>query len=206
MVIGKDLSLLTSPEEVYQEVTTKGWTVDILINNAGFGDFGLFVESDRTQIGQMLQLNIVTLTHLTRLFGPGMVERQSGKIMNVASTAAFQPGPLMAVYYATKAYVLSFSEAITNEFKGTGVTVTTLCPGTTATDFFSAAAMEDSKLVKGKKLPTAEKVAKYGYKAMNKGKAAVIPGFMNRMLALSTRFVPRKMAASMAKRMQASSH
>src|SRR5690606_22473807 len=136
---------------------------------AGFGDFGMFTETDWDRESQMINLNITTLTQFTKLYLRDMVKRRSGKIMNVASTAAFQPIPIMAVYAATKAYVLSFSEAVNNEVSDKGVTVTTLCPGATESGFQTAAAMEESALVKGKKMPTSKEVAAYGYVSMMKG-------------------------------------
>ncbi len=156
LVIEKDLSKTNSANEVFNETSEKRIQIDYLINNAGFGDFGMFADSDLDKQLQMINLNIIALTSLTRLYLPEMTKRRSGKIMNVASTAAFQPGPTMAVYYATKAYVLHFSEAIANELKGSGVTVTVLCPGATESGFQAAADMQESKLVKGKKLPTSE--------------------------------------------------
>jgi short-subunit dehydrogenase len=172
--IGKDLSAQNAAQEVYEETTKQNIQVDYLINNAGFGDFGMFVETDWNKELQMINLNITTLTQFTKLYLQDMVKHRSGKIMNVASTAAFQSGPTMAVYYATKAYVLSFSEAIDNEVSDKGVTVTTLCPGATESGFQAAAAMEESNLVKGKKLPTSKEVAEYGYNAMMKGKTVAI--------------------------------
>ena len=200
--IGKDLSQLNAAQEVYTETSTKNIQIDYLINNAGFGDFGMFVETDWAKEYQMINVNITTLTQLTKLYLQDMVKRGSGKIMNVASTAAFQSGPTMAVYYATKAYVLHFSEAIDNEVRDHGVTVTTLCPGATESGFQAAAAMEESNLVKGKKLPTSEKVAVYGYDAMMKGKTVAIEGFMNRVLANSVRFIPRALVVKVTRKMQ----
>ena len=150
----------------------------------------------------MINVNITTLTYLTRLFLPAMVSRGYGRIMNVASTAAFQPGPTMAVYYATKAYVLHFSEAIANELENTGVTVTALCPGATESNFQAAAEMQESKLVKGKKLPTAKEVATYGYQAMMKGKTVAIHGAKNYLMANSVRFVPRNLVVKIARAVQ----
>ena len=140
------------------------------------------------------------------LFTPGMVERGWGRVMNVASTAAFQPGPLMAVYYATKAYVLSFSEALSEELKKTGVTVTALCPGPTASGFPARASMEDSKLVVGRKMPDAATVAADGFKAMMAGKPVYIPGLRNRLMAQSIRFSPRAVVRPMVKRLQERVH
>lgn len=191
-VIAKDLAKENSCREVFDETESLGIRIDCLINNAGFGVFGKFEQTDWNSESEMISLNITAVAHLTKLYLPGMVKRGSGMIMNVASTAAFQPGPLMAVYYAGKAFVLNFSEAIANELQGTGVTVTALCPGPTRTGFQSAADIHESRLVKGRKLPSAEEVAEYGYKAMLKGKAVAIPGFMNKVLPFMERFVPRK--------------
>lgn len=201
-VIGKDLSLPNAAQEVYNETTSNSIEVDCLINNAGFGDFGMFVDSSWEKELQMINLNITTLTQFTKLYLKDMVKRKSGNIMNVASTAAFQSGPTMAVYYATKAYVLSFSEAIDNEVRPLGVHVTTLCPGATESGFQAAAAMEESALVKGKKLPTSKEVAEYGYKAMLKGKTVAIHGLMNYIMANSVRFAPRSLIVKITRKIQ----
>ncbi len=198
----KDLSINQSAVEVFDWCNQHGVVVDYLVNNAGFGDFGFFHESNWARQEQMITLNITALTHLTHLFLPQMVKRKSGKIMNVASTAAFQPGPTMSVYYATKAFVLHFTEAISNELKGTGVTVTALCPGATESGFQSAAAMEESKLVKGKKLPSSLDVAMYGYKAMMNGRTVAVHGSMNSMMATGYRFLPRKWIVQVTRMIQ----
>ena len=200
--IGKDLSVSNAAQEVYDETTKQNIQIDYLINNAGFGDFGMFVETDWNKELQMINLNITTLTQFTKLYLQDMVKRKSGKIMNVASTAAFQSGPTMAVYYATKAYVLSFSEAVDNEVSEKGVTVTTLCPGATESGFQAAAAMEESNLVKGKKLPTSKEVAEYGYASMMKGKTVAIHGLMNYIMANSVRFTPRALVVKMTRKIQ----
>ncbi len=200
--IGKDLSLPNATLEVYEETHQKNIQVDYLINNAGFGDFGMFVETDWDKELQMINLNISTLTHFTKLYLQDMVKRGNGKIMNVASTAAFQSGPTMAVYYATKAYVLSFSEAVNNEVSNTGVTITTLCPGATESGFQAAAAMEESNLVKGRKLPTSKEVAEYGYSAMLKGKTVAIHGMLNYLMANSVRFAPRALVVKLTRKIQ----
>jgi uncharacterized protein len=205
-VLAKDLSNYQVAHEIHQYCVDNKIQVDYLINNAGFGDFGFFHESDWTKQEQMINLNITTLTYLTRLFLPSMVQHKYGKIMNVASTASFQPGPTMSVYYATKAYVLHFSEAISNELEGTGITVTALCPGATESDFQNKAAMQESKLVKGKKLPTSAEVAAYGYKAMMKGKVVAIHGIMNYLLANSIRFTPRAIVRKLVRSMQNKAH
>ncbi len=201
-VIAKDLSLANSAQEVYQETTDQHIQIDYLINNAGFGDFGMFVETDWNKELQMINLNITTVTQFTKLYLQDMVKRRSGKIMNVASTAAFQSGPTMAVYYATKAYVLSFSEAVDNEVRDKGITITTLCPGATESGFQAAAAMEESNLVKGKKLPTSKEVAVYGYEAMLKGKTVAIHGIMNWLMANSVRFTPRALVVKITRKIQ----
>lgn len=192
-IIAKDLSLPDAPKVLFDVLANGNIEVDILVNNAGFGDFGRFSETDWKKEKMMLDLNVRSLTEMTKLFLPAMLARKSGRIMNLASTAAFQPGPLMAVYYATKAYVLSFSEAIAQELKGSGVTVTALCPGPTESGFQAAAALEESKMVKGKKLPTSKAVAEYGYTAMMKGKVVAIHGFVNKLFAGAVRFSPRSM-------------
>jgi len=183
-VVAVDLSDAAGPRTLVAELPA----VDVLVNNAGFGDWGAFADAAETTLDEMIELNVGALTRLARAYLPGMLERGSGRIMNVASTAAFQPGPLMAVYYATKAYVLSFSEALAEETRGSGVTVTALCPGPTASGFQAGAAMEDSRLVKGRKLPTSAEVAAYGVKAMNRGDVVAVPGFMNKAMAASVRF------------------
>ncbi|HEX7414176.1 MAG TPA: SDR family NAD(P)-dependent oxidoreductase, partial [Bacteroidia bacterium] len=182
--------------------TQQNIKVDYLINNAGFGDFGMFYETDWNKELHMINLNITTLTQFTKLYLKEMVQRKSGKIMNVASTAAFQPGPTMAVYFATKAYVLSFSEAIGNEVRDKGVTVTALCPGATESGFMAAAAMEESKLFKGKKIPTSREVAEYGYIAMINGKSVAIHGLMNYIMANAVRFVPRNWVVNLVRKIQ----
>lgn len=201
-VIAKDLSLPDAAKDVYDETKRLNLTVDYLINNAGFGDFGMFTDTDWHKEQQMINLNITTLTQFTKLYLKDMVGRRSGRIMNVASTAAFQSGPTMAVYYATKAYVLSFSEAVDNEVRDKGVTITTLCPGATESGFQAAAAMEDSALVKGKKLPTSKEVAEYGYSAMMKGKTVAIHGLVNWIMANSVRFLPRALVVKVTRKVQ----
>jgi uncharacterized protein len=201
-ILAMDLSEINSAQKVYDFCQKNKLHVDYLVNNAGFGDFGLFAQSNWDKQFQMINLNITTLTHLTHLFLPSMISNKYGKIMNVASTAAFQPGPTMSVYYATKAYVLHFSEAIANELEGTGVTVTALCPGATESGFQSAAAMEESKLVKGRKLPSSAEVAAYGYQAMMQGKKVAIHGMINYLMANSVRFSPRSMVLKMVRMIQ----
>ena len=176
--------------------------IDLLINNAGIGMRGFFHEMDTAAQMDMLQLNVNALTHLTRLYLPLMIERRRGHILNVASTAAFQPGPLMSVYYATKAYVLSLSEALHNEAREFGVVVTALCPGPTATEFGNRAQMEGTKLFQGPDIMTSAEVARLGFEGMKAGKSCVIPGTKNALIATAVRFVPRQTAAAMARSMQ----
>src|SRR5206468_8699140 len=164
--------------------------VDVLVNNAGYASYGAFAETDLADELAMIQVNVVALTHLTKLLVRKMVARKDGRVLNVASTAAFQPGPLMAVYYATKAYVLSFSEALANELAGSGVTVTALCPGPTKTGFFERAGLQGSSLLL-KATMDARTVAAAGYRALTQGKSVVIPGLRNRLLVFADRLAPR---------------
>lgn len=191
--IEKDLSVPGAAKEVYDEVKSINFDVDILINNAGFGDFGFFQNSDWDKQERMINVNMLALTQLTWLYLPEMIKKGSGKIMNVASTAAFQPGPLMSVYYASKAYVLFFTEAIANELEGTGVTVTALCPGPTKSGFQKTANVENSKMMNGKSIPDSKAVAEYGYKALMKGKRVAIHGVVNKELAFFSRRIPKGM-------------
>lgn len=197
--IGKDLSIRESVSELYEETKKQNIPVEYLINNAGFGDFGMFTDTDWDKEERMINLNMKTLTLLTKLYIREMTERGSGKVMNVASTAAFQPGPLMAVYCSTKSYVLNFSQAINNEVKSRGVTVTALCPGPTESGFQDASGMKESKIVTKIKMPSSKTVAEYGYKAMMKGKPVAIHGYMNKILALSVRFMPRNVVVKITR-------
>lgn len=200
-VVVKDLSDPKSPEELFHELHKERLHVDVLVNNAGFATYGLFKDIDLGKELEEMQLNMVTLTHLTKLFLHGMLQKKDGKILNVASTAAFQPGPLMAVYYATKAYVLSLSEALADELQGTGVTVTALCPGPTKTGFSGRADMGKSRLFRGK-IMDARRVAQAGYKALMKGKTIVIPGLKNRLFVFGVRLTPRKLVTKIVRRIQ----
>lgn len=201
-IIVKDLSHPNSAQEVYDEIVKSNIIIDYLINNAGFGTYGLFMDSDLQKQEEMINLNILTLVKLTRLFLPLMLERQFGKIMNVASTAAFQPGPTMAVYYASKAFVLHFSEALSNELIGKGITVTAFCPGATQSGFQEAAAMQESRLVRGRKLSSSAEIAQSGYSAMLKGKVVAIPGLLNKFGAWSVRFAPRGLVVKLVRFIQ----
>jgi uncharacterized protein len=181
--IALDLSEPPAPKFLFDQLEREGIAIDILVNNAGFGAYGDFT----------------ALTELTRLFLPGMISRRGGRVLNVASTAGFQPGPLMAVYYATKAYVISFSEAIANELRGTGVTVTCFCPGATHTGFARRAGVEKSRLFQQLGATSAEKVARDGYRAVMKGRTLAISGAHNWLVAESTRFAPRKMVTAISR-------
>ena len=201
-IISKDLSVHNAAQEVYNEIHLLNLNVDYLINNAGFGDYGMFAETNWEKEQEMINLNITALTQLTKLFLPQMIKRKSGKILNLASTASFQPGPKMAVYFATKSYVLHFSEAIANEVKEYGVTVTALCPGPTQSGFQNAAAMDNSKLFNDRKLPTAATVANYGYQAMMSGKTVAIHGTLNYILANLIRLLPRNVVTKITRSIQ----
>jgi uncharacterized protein len=203
--IALDLAAPPAPKFLFDQLQREGISVDILVNNAGFGAYGEFAQMPEEEILSQIDLNIRSLTELTRLFLPPMMQRRSGRIMNVASTAAFQPGPLMAVYYATKAYVLSFSEAIANEVRNnnnkvrdSGVTVTCFCPGATHTGFARRAGVENSRLFKQAAMP-AEKVALDGYRAVMEGRTLAISGAHNWFVAQSTRFAPRKMVTAVSR-------
>ena len=193
----KDLADPAAPEEIFQAVTEKGLEIDLLINNAGFGDSGPYLQTEWKTSAEMVQVNITSLLHLTRLFLPGMTARSSGRILNVASTAAFQPGPNMALYYATKAFVLSFSEALAEECLGTGVTVTALCPGPTATEFQVRAGTEGTGIGQSKRGPlkmmSAAEVAERGYRGVLAGRRVVIPGVFNRIGAWGGRHLPHRL-------------
>ncbi|HET9281450.1 MAG TPA: SDR family oxidoreductase [Candidatus Angelobacter sp.] len=200
-VIPADLAQPEAPQQIFAEIERRGLPVDILINNAGFGSYGAFAESDPRTSLDMIEVNIAALTALTRLALLGMIQRKRGRIMNVASTAGFQPGPLMAVYYATKAYVIMFSEAIANELKDSGITVTCLCPGATATNFAGRANMGKSRLFKLGAMKSRD-VAIAGYKGMMAGKGLVIPGVLNKTVAMSVRFSPRKLVTAISRSLQ----
>jgi short-subunit dehydrogenase len=197
--IALDLAAPPAPKFLFDQLQREGTIIDILINNAAFGAFGEFAQMPEPEILGQIDLNIRALTELTRLFLPAIVQRRSGRIMNVASTAAFQPGPLMAVYYATKAYVLSFSEAIANELRHSGVTVTCFCPGATHTDFAKRAGVENSRLFKQLGAMSAEKVALDGYRAVMEGRTLAISGMHNWIVAQSSRFAPRKMVTAVSR-------
>lgn len=201
-IMERDLSMASSAREIFDEVRQNHITVEYLINNAGFGNFGMFAESDWSRQEQMISLNVTTLAYFTWLFLPEMIYRRSGRIMNVASVASFAPGPTMAVYYATKAFVLSFSEAIHNEVSEYGITVTALCPGPTQSGFQESASLQDSKLFSGKNVPAAREVALFGYRSMMKGRMVAIHGIKNKILSQSIRLAPRAIVPKITRRIQ----
>ena len=194
VVLCHDLTKDAEVQQLYDEVQQQNLTVDVLVNNAGYGDYGEFFKSDWPKLEGMILLNVLGVTHLTRLFLPTMIARGQGQILNVSSTAAFQPGPRMAVYFATKAYILSFSEALSAETEGTGVSVTVVCPGPTQSNFGQYANMEQIALfgdVTSDKLPSALEVAEYGYEALNKGEVVAVHGVVNKVLTFMPRLTPR---------------
>ena len=197
-VIAADLSQPGAAARLAAEAASRGLTVDVLINNAGLGAAGRFDRIDPGRIGEMSQVNIVALTELTRLLLPGMIARRRGRIMFVASVAAFQPGPGMAVYYASKAYVLSLGEALAQELRGTGVSVTTLCPGATATKFFDVADANSTLMARFRRMMPADRVARLGYRGLAAGRRVVITGVMNRVAALAGRFAPHSVTLPVA--------
>jgi short-subunit dehydrogenase len=195
-----DLTAHTAPQFLFDQLARESISVNLLVNNAGYGKCGLFPEIGIEDTLGQIQLNITALTHLTKLFLDPMLERKSGRILNVASTAGFQPGPLMAVYYATKAYVISFSEALANELRGTGVTLTCLCPGATETEFQKRAGVEESLLFRKLRPADAARVARDGYQGLMKGKPLVISGFKNWLLAETLRISPRRVVTAVSRR------
>ncbi|OAI45768.1 short-chain dehydrogenase [Planctomycetaceae bacterium SCGC AG-212-F19] len=197
-----DLAEPKAAQQLFEVTERQDQPVEILVNNAGFGSYGPFVTTDLETTLQILQLNIVALTELTRLVVPRLLERGRGKVLNVASTAAFQPGPLMAVYYASKAYVLHFSEALADELRQTPVTVTALCPGPTATGFEERAGLGSSKLFTGRRVMDVETVAAAGYRGLMRGRRLVIPGMWNRLLVFGNRLTPRRVVTAIVRRMQ----
>ena len=200
--IAKDLSDPASPALIYKHLKTEGISIDVLVNNAGFSNYGPFSETNLELELSEIQVNIASLTHLTKLFVRDMVKNRDGKILNVASIAAFIPGPLMAVYYASKAYVLSFSEALNEELSGTGVHVTALCPGPTDTGFAARGGVQDSPLFQGKNLE-ASFVAQSAFDGLMNNQAVVIPGLKNKLMIQALRLVPRSIIPKVVKRMQA---
>ncbi len=196
----EDLSKTDVAISIYNNI--QNTPIDVLINNAGFGLFGSFSETNWERESTMLHLHVLTTTHLIKLFLPSMIERGEGRILNVSSLAAFQPGPLMSLYYASKAYMLSFSEAIANELKGTGVTVTALCPGPTKTEFQKVVSDSSSDNKISFNMACPKEVVQYGYNAMQKGKTVAVPGFFNKFLSRLPRILPRNTATSIVRNIQ----
>ncbi len=192
-VIAADLAKPGAAASLADEIAQRGFAIDALVNNAGLGAAGRFDRCDPVRIGEILQVNIVALTELTRLLLPGMIARGHGRVMLVASVAGFQPGPHMAAYFASKAYVLSLGEALAYELRGTGVSVTVLCPGATATNFFTTAGNDNSIMARHlRRMMPAEDVARLGYRGLAAGRRVVITGAMNRLVALAGRFMPHR--------------
>lgn len=189
-IITKDLSQPESPDEIFKELKDKSIQIDILVNCAGTQIYGEFQKKDIEKELQLIQINIVSLTQLTKLAMEGMLKRGSGKILNIGSTGSFAPAPLNAIYCATKAYVLNFSEGIAKDLEGTGISVTTLCPGATRTEFAEKAKMQNTRMF-NLSVMSAEKVAQIGYKALFRGKRVKVAGMLNKLIVFSTRLIPR---------------
>jgi short-subunit dehydrogenase len=203
-VLPYDLSSPSSVDAIVRDLSAAGIAVHTVIANAGVGKLGTFAGQSPDDVANMLRLNVESLTMLIRALLPGMIERKAGRVLTVASVAAFTPGPLMAVYYASKAYVLHFSVALANEVRGTGVTVTCLCPGPTRTGFQKTANMADAPMFKKMHIMDAASVAKVGYDAMLRGKVIIVPGLLNKLSALLTRLAPKTFTAKIARAAQES--
>ncbi len=199
IVMSADLSLPEMPVKIFSELNGRGIVVDVLVNNAGFGAHGLFSKLSLQRQLEMIQVNVTALTELTGLFLPGMVKRRLGGVLNVASVAGFVPGPGMAVYYASKAFVLSFTEALAEELAGTGIKVKALCPGPTKTDFFKVAHANDAQLVRIADM-TAKEVAVQGHRTFRAGRTVNISGWRNRLLVLLIRLMPRSLVRKIVKK------
>lgn len=200
-VITADLSLPASPQAIYDQLQEANITIDTLINNAGFGDYDLFHTSDRPRQLAMIDLNIRSLTELTHLFLPGFVQRGAGQIMNLGSIASFLPGPYMSVYFASKAYVLSFSEALAEELRGSGVSVTCLCPGSTKTQFGNSAHVSETHSTRTSNV-TPRQVAEYGWRALENKQVVAVYGLKNRASLFVTQLLPRSLVRKLVRRIQ----
>jgi short-subunit dehydrogenase len=200
-VLTKDLTRPEAPQEIFDELTQKSVVIDVVVNNAGFGSLGSIAALDLKRQLDMIQVNITALVHLTRLFLPGLIERDRGGILNVGSTAGFQPGPYLTVYYASKAFVLHFTEGLAEELKGKNIRISCLCPGPTTTEFAAEANMESAPLFRLGSM-TAEAVARIGYHGFRNGKVVVIPGVKNKLGTLSVRLAPRFLVRKITKRLQ----
>ena len=197
-----DLNKVESAQAIYNYCQGKDLFVNVLINNAGFGDWRKFIDSDIQRQLDMINVNISSLVYLSHLFLKDMKNNGGGKIMNMASAAAFQPGPLMSVYYATKAFVLHFSEAVANELKENNITVTAICPGPTTSNFKKTANLDNSRLMKKRNLPSSRDVAEFSYKVMDKGKVVAVPGMINVFLSKLVNFIPRSIVVKIVRKMQ----
>lgn len=195
-VLAVDLSEREAPQALFKYAEKNNLTVNILVNNAGVGDYGLFHQANWKRQETMIDLNMKSLAYLTHLFLPKMIGLDSAYIMNVASNAAFQPGPTMSIYYATKHFVLAFSEAIADELRYSGVSVTALCPGPTKSEFRKRAGMNDSFLYKHFPVPDSREVAEYGYKSMMKGKRIAVHGMVNKFFSVVVRLLPRRLVTT----------
>ena len=194
-----DLSRPTACDELYRSLKERGVVVDFLVNNAGFGSNGPFLDQDLTKEVAMVDLNVSTLMRLCHLFGREMRERRGGRILNIASSAGFQAGPFMATYYATKAFVIMFSEALAFELKPSGVTVTCHCPGATATEFAQRAGNANTRLFqRASSVAKASEVAEHAYRAMQQGKVLAVHGAMNKVGVFFTRLIPRQTVSGIA--------
>ena len=201
-IIVCDLGSETGAGDLYNEVKKRNIKIDILINNAGLGLFGEFFETDIEKEKKIIDLNVKALVELSKYFLQEMLERNSGKILNVASIAAFQPGPYMSVYYASKSFVLSFSEAVRNEVRKTGINISVLCPGPVETEFEKSSELTKSKLFSTLKPVTAKEVAEAGYKGLMENRAVIIPGFLNRVAVTAGTFVPTGIKVNIARKIQ----
>ncbi|MBY0514584.1 MAG: SDR family oxidoreductase [Gemmataceae bacterium] len=201
-VVVADLADPAAPRRLFDAVAAAGLTVDVLVNNAGFGHIGPFADADPGRMLSMIQVNVVALTELTSLFLPGMRARGRGRVLNVGSVAGFQPGPVMAVYYATKAFVNSFSEALWEELRGTGVTVTCLAPGPTTSEFGAVSGMDATKLFTVGKVMATRPVAEAGVRGLMRGRRMVVPGLRNKLLLFAERFAPRGLVVRVVRWMQ----
>ena len=198
VVIAADLSDPASPRQVHTQVVAAGRRVDVLVNNAGFGTNGAFAELDPAREMAMVQVNVAALVELTRLFLPNMIERGHGHVLNVGSTAGFQPGPFMATYCASKAFVNSFTEALAEELRGTGVSATVSCPGATATEFSKISGNDTAALFQNGVVASAAEVARHAYVAMKYRRAVAVPGLMNKVAMQALRLTPRAVARRVA--------
>ncbi|MDR0767293.1 MAG: SDR family oxidoreductase [Methanosarcinales archaeon] len=201
-VIAKDLSQKDAAQEIFEQTEHEGIEVNVLVNDAGFGDYGRYADADWKKQYDMVQVNVLALMQLTKLFLPQMLQRKEGKILNMASIAAFSTGPYMSVYYASKSFVLSFSDSLATELKGSGVTVTAVCPGPTDTGFEKVAGSGTRKLFDTTKRATPDKVALFAYRAMMRGTIIAIPGLKYKVTAVGQRFLPKSIVRAIALKLQ----